>query len=47
MKTIPIINSNKVALVDGGDYDYLSQFRWHLHSSGYAMRGGGSAKVYR
>ena len=38
MQTIPLTNSDQVALVDDQDYAYLSQWQWRLHSMGYACR---------
>lgn len=37
MKTIPL-TQGKVAIVDDADFEYLSQFKWCLHSAGYAIR---------
>lgn len=39
MKYIKLINTNRCALVDDGDYDYLRQFTWYLwnhNGSSYA-----------
>ncbi len=32
------LTKNKFAIVDPGDFEYLNQFKWHLHSKGYASR---------
>lgn len=37
MKTIQLTKGAR-AIVDNEDYDYLSQFHWHLHNQGYATR---------
>jgi hypothetical protein len=39
MKTIPLTNSRKVAIVDDRDYEKISQHRWQLGGSGYISRG--------
>lgn len=49
MKTIPLTNSDKVALVDDADCAGASQFSWALDLKGYVFRnlprsGGKSAK---
>ena len=38
MKTIPLTNSDQFALVDDDMLEYLMQWRWNLHSMGYAAR---------
>lgn len=38
MAEIMLASGRGFALVDDEDYDYLSQWRWHLHSAGYAAR---------
>ena len=35
MKTISLINSDKVALVDDDDYREVSKYRWYLTPQGY------------
>lgn len=54
MRTIPLVNSDLVALVDDADYDYLRQFSWYVHKCSerllYAIRmvdGGGSRLMHR
>lgn len=37
MKLIKLGKSNKFAIVDDKDFEYLNQFKWHFHS-GYAAR---------
>lgn len=39
MKTLPILNSVKVALVDNEDYERLKEFQWGLCGGGYASSG--------
>ena len=36
MKTIPLSNSDQVALVDDEDYEWLMQWHWKLDTNGYA-----------
>ena len=36
MKEIPL-SKGKVAVVDDGDFEWLSQGTWHLHPNGYAQ----------
>ena len=36
MKEITLINSDKVTLVDDGDYEEVSKYRWCLTPQGYA-----------
>lgn len=38
MREITLVNGHGVALVDDEDYVWLSEFRWTLHSNGYAVR---------
>jgi hypothetical protein len=54
MRTIPIVNSDLVALVDDADYDALNQFAWYVHHGSdrlcYAIRmtdDGGSLLMHR
>ncbi len=37
MKEIKLTNSDKVALVDDEDYDFINQFKWHINPGGYAI----------
>lgn len=37
MKEIPL-SQGKVAIVDDGDYEWLSQWKWCYENSGYAVR---------
>lgn len=37
MKEIPL-TKGAITLVDEEDYDYLIQWKWRLHSNGYAVR---------
>lgn len=37
MKKIKL-SQNKYALVDNEDFEFLSQWKWHLNNTGYAMR---------
>lgn len=37
MKEIPL-TKGKVAIVDDSDYERVAQYKWHLHSGGYAAR---------
>lgn len=41
------MTKGKKALVDDGDFEYLSQWKWHIHSTGYAIRSvdGGHRKI--
>lgn len=32
------LTQGKVALIDDEDYEYLSQWKWYYHKSGYAVR---------
>ncbi len=48
MKKIPLSGKNgkgKFAIVDDGDYPYLSQFKWYLSARGYAVREVGVRKL--
>jgi hypothetical protein len=45
VKTIPLFNSDLVALVDDEDYESLIGFRWYRQNMGYAIRGSGYNKV--
>lgn len=51
MKEIPLRNRNGVVVastqVDDSDYDFLVQWRWHLHSGRYAARSIGERKSRR
>jgi hypothetical protein len=47
MKTIPLSNSSKVAMVDDEDYDFLSKWKWRLDSVGYASRSTYQGKGHR
>lgn len=38
MKTIELSRNRGTVLVSDADFEFLSQFRWHLHSAGYAYR---------
>lgn len=37
MKKIPL-SQGKFAIVDDEDFEFLSQWKWHLHKDGYAAR---------
>ncbi len=37
MKEIPL-TQGKVAIVDDEDFEWLSQWKWHYHNMGYAVR---------
>lgn len=39
MKEIKL-TQGKVAIVDDADFEWLSQWKWHFHHSGYAARTG-------
>ena len=45
------LTHNKFALVDDSDYEFLSQYKWHVTKKGYAARnaylGGGRLKPKR
>jgi hypothetical protein len=49
MKTIPLVNSDRVALVDDEDYESLSRFQWRLMEGSdgvfYARRSDGHSAV--
>ncbi len=36
MKTLPLLNSDRVAIVDDDDFERVSTFPWKLHPEGYA-----------
>lgn len=38
MKVIRLTNFSLDVLIDDEDYEYLSQFKWHLAKRGYAVR---------
>lgn len=38
VKLIPLGKSGKFAIVDEEDYEWLSQWKWHLDKDGYAVR---------
>ncbi|MED3832962.1 HNH endonuclease [Peribacillus frigoritolerans] len=40
------LSQGKFAIVDDGDFEYLSQFRWHVTDHGYACRKNSSKNVY-
>jgi len=40
MKSIPLLNSDKSALVDDCDYERISAVGWRFHALGYATKGG-------
>jgi hypothetical protein len=49
MATLPLTGKHgvgKVALIDDGDYEYLSQFAWRCTSNGYARTTIAQAKHY-
>ena len=33
-----MLSGGQVVIVDNADYDYLSRWKWHLSSTGYAVR---------
>lgn len=43
MKKIPL-SDGRYALVDGDDFDFLSQYKWHYNKNGYALRNQRVAK---
>ncbi len=45
MKLIPL-SQGKSAMVDDEDYEWLSQWKWCLHSKGYAVRGNGTILMH-
>ncbi len=45
MREIPL-TGGKSCLVDDCDYDFLSQWKWQLHPSGYARRTGSKNGVH-
>jgi hypothetical protein len=40
------LTKDAVALVDDGDFETLTRFKWHLSSAGYAVRSEGVRKVF-
>ena len=46
MKEIPL-TQGKAALVDDEDFDYINQWKWHFHRTGYAARGYNKKYMHR
>jgi hypothetical protein len=46
-KAIELSRNRGVALVDTADFESLSQYRWFLHSAGYACRAQGTILMHR
>lgn len=47
MKKIKLGRSNLVTLVSDEDFDFLSQYKWHLGGNGYVLSGmGGKKRVF-
>lgn len=38
MKEIKLQNSDKKAIVDDCDYEFVNKYNWYLHTDGYAVR---------
>jgi len=34
------LTKGKFALIDKDDFDFISRFKWHIHSKGYAVKAG-------
>ncbi len=45
MKEIILFNNKGIALVDDADFDFVNQYKWHLHPLGYAITNVGVSKV--
>jgi hypothetical protein len=37
LKTVQLSNSDKVAIVDDEDYEFINRYNWTLHTGGYAQ----------
>jgi hypothetical protein len=47
MKTVPISNTQLVALVDDDDYDKIKGYTWRLNGDGYVITGDGTIALHR
>lgn len=44
-KIIHLVNSSRTALIDDEDFELVSQYKWYLHSNGYATNGTARTNV--